>query len=145
MARRSESLALELGRPLFEERAESFFGVRHREEAVLQLPLEGEALVHRHLRPFRHGPLDEPDCPAGMLRIGEPFREGHRLVPELRPREHAVEQAPVEGVFRGDHAPRRHEVDRSTLPADPGTSLDAYASKRDTEGDLRYSDPPSAI
>src|SRR3989475_1735095 len=141
----SGSLALELGCELFEERAESFFGVHHREQAVLQLPLEGEALVHRHLRPFRHGPFNEPDRPAGMLRIGEPFRESHRLVPELRPREHAIEQAPVEGVFRGDHAPRRHEVDRSTLPDEPWEALRAPGSRQDTEGDLRQSDPPGAV
>src|SRR3989440_9536504 len=80
-----------------------------------------------------------------MLRIGEPFRESHRLVPELRPREHAIEQAPVEGVFRGDHAPRRHEVDRSTLPDEPWEALRAPGSRQDTEGDLRQSDPPGAV
>src|SRR6266705_6907556 len=132
MARRSESLALELGCALFEERAESFFGVRHREEAILQFPLEGEAFVHRHLRPFRHRPLDEPDRPAGMLRISEPLREGHRLVPELRPRTPAVEQAPVEGFFRGDHAPCRHQVDRSTLPNESWEALRAPGSGPDT-------------
>src|SRR2546428_11731577 len=93
----SGSLALELGRPLFEERAESFFGVRHREQAVLQLPLEGEALVHRHLRTFRHGPFGEPDRPAGMMRIGEPLREGPRLIPELPPPEHAGGSDPIRG------------------------------------------------
>src|SRR3989442_14289439 len=102
MARRSESFALELGRSLFEERAESFFGVRHREQAVLQLPLEGQALVHGHLRPFRHGPFDYPDRPGRMLRRGETFRASHRLVPELRPRDAAIEKAPVEGRVCGD-------------------------------------------
>src|SRR5207249_601711 len=58
MARRSESLALELGRPLFEERAESFFGVRHREEAVLQLPLEGEAPRGTSGNPTRQAPSE---------------------------------------------------------------------------------------
>src|SRR5919197_5261370 len=84
-------LALEFRRSLFEERLESFLGVRHREQSVLQLPFEGQALVHGHFDPFRHGPLDEADRAPGVLRIREPLCEGHRLFPELRPREDAVE------------------------------------------------------
>src|SRR5207249_3948769 len=59
--------------------------------------------------------------------------------------EHAVEQAPVEGVFRGDHAPRRHEVDGAALPDEPGEPLRAPSSRQYTEGDLRQSDSPGAI
>src|SRR6266508_8819 len=62
------SLPLERRFPLLEERAESLFRVGHREQPVLQLPLECEAFVHRHLEALRHGSFDESDGPRRVLR-----------------------------------------------------------------------------
>src|SRR5688572_27078045 len=98
MAGDERSLSLELRSALFQEGPESLLRIGHGEEPVLQLPFEGETLVERHLRPLRHGSLDESHRSSGMLRVREALREGHRLVPELRPWEDAVEQAPFEGV-----------------------------------------------
>src|SRR3989475_1390348 len=145
MARGPESLALELRRTLLEERAESFLRVRHREQAILQLAFEGKAFVHRHLGPLRHGSLDETDRPPRVLRVGETGRERHRLLPELRFREDAVEQTPVEGLLRGDHAPRRHEVDRAALSDEPWKALGASGPREDAERDLRQAHPPGAV
>src|SRR5438093_3551682 len=85
------SLPLKCRLALLQERAKAFFRIGHREEAVLQLPFESQALVHRHLGPFRHGPFDESDRPSRVLGIREAFREGHRLLPEFRPRKDPVE------------------------------------------------------
>src|SRR3989442_1186638 len=119
------SLPLEGRLSLLEECAEALLRIGHREEAILQFAFEGEALVHRHLEAFRDGPLDEANRASGVLRIRQAFCEGHRLVPELRPREDAVEQAPLERFLRGDHAARRHQVDRAALPDEPRQPLRA--------------------
>src|SRR2546422_499177 len=119
------SLPLEGRLSLLEECAEALLRIGHREEAILQLAFEGEALVHRHLEAFRDGPLDEANRASGVLRIRQAFCEGHRLVPELRPREDAVEQAPLERFLRGDHAARRHQVDCAALPDQPASSFEA--------------------
>src|SRR5207245_10167852 len=55
------SLPLKCRLALLQERAKAFFRIGHGEEAVLQLPFESQAFVHRHLGPFRHGPFDESD------------------------------------------------------------------------------------
>src|SRR5256884_9834040 len=145
MARGPESLALELRRTLLEERAESFLRVRHREQAILQLTFEGKAFVHRHLGPLGHGSLDETDGPPGVLRVGETGRERHRLLPELRFREDAVEQTPVEGLLRGDHAPRRHQVDRAALSDEPWKALGASGPREDAERNFWQAQPPGAV
>src|SRR2546422_11346606 len=80
------SLPLEGWLSLLEERPEALLRIGHRKEAVLQLAFEGEAFVHRHLEAFRDRPLDETGRASGVLRIRPTFREGHRLLPEPRPR-----------------------------------------------------------
>src|SRR2546429_9171157 len=81
------SLPLEGRLSFLEERAEALLRIGHREEAILQFAFEGEAFVHRHLESFRDRPLDETDRTSGVPRICQAFCKGHRLVPELRPRE----------------------------------------------------------
>src|SRR5436190_639968 len=98
----------------------SVMSVVDREQSVLEFAFQCEALVERHLRPFGHGPFDESDRAAGVLRVAQTLREGHRLLPEFRPRKNAVEEAPIEGLLRGDHAAGRHEVDRAALPNEAG-------------------------
>ena len=80
-----------------------------------------------------------------MLRIRQGLREGHRLLPEFRPREDAVEEAPFEGVLRRDHAPGRHEVDCAALADEAGEPLGPAGSRQDAEGDLWQADPPCAV
>src|SRR5438128_11735350 len=109
------SLALEHWLAFLEERPEPFLRIGHREEAVLQFPLEGKPFVHRHLESFHDGSLDEADCARGVLRIRQALRERPRLVPELRAREYAVQEAPVPRLFRGDHPTRRHHIARPAL------------------------------
>src|SRR5436309_16047843 len=90
------SLPLKCRLALLQELAKAFFRIGHGEEAVLPLPFESQAFVHRHLGPFLHGPFDESDRASGLLGIRESFREGHTLLPEFRPQKDPVEQATIE-------------------------------------------------
>src|SRR2546425_7727004 len=139
------SLALEHGLAFLEERPEPFLRIGHREEAVLQFPLEGKTLVHRHLESFRDGSLDEADCPGGMLRIREALRERHRLVPELRAGGYAVQEAPVERLFRRQHPTGRHQIDRAALADEAREALRAAGPGEDAQGDFRQPDSPRAV
>src|SRR5207245_11542983 len=143
--RSRSSLPLEGWLSLLEERAEALLRIGHREEAILQLAFEGEAFVHRHLESFRDRPLDETDRASGVLRIRQAFRKGHRLVPELRPREDAVEQAPLERFLRGDHAPCRHQVDPAALPDEPRQPLRTAGPAEYAQRALRPTDSPRPV
>src|SRR5437867_10017396 len=139
------SLPLEGWLSLLEERAEALLRIGHREEAILQLAFEGEAFVHRHLEAFRDRPLDEADRASGVPRIRQAFRKGHRLLPELRPREDAVEQAPLERFLRSDHAACRHQVDRAALPDEPRQPLRPAGTGEYAQRDLRQTDSPRPV
>src|SRR2546428_1714778 len=130
------SLPLEDRLPLLKERAEAFLRVRHREQAVLQLPLEGEALLDRHLHPLDDGALDQAHRAARMVRIREPLRVRHRLVHEGVRVPHAVHEAPLERLVRCEGAAGRHEIDRPRLPDEPREPLRAARPWKDAEGDL---------
>src|SRR5439155_25983321 len=136
------SLPLEGWLSLLKERAEALLRIGHREEAILQLAFEGEAFVHRHLEALRDRPLDEADRASGVLRICQAFRKGHRLLPELRPREDAVEQAPVERFLRSDRAACRHQVDRAALPDEPRQPLSPAGPGEYGRRDLRPTESP---
>src|SRR5712692_1477325 len=143
--RSRRSLALENGFAFLEEGAETLLRIGHREEAILQFAFEREAFVHRHLGPFRHGPFDESHRARGVLRIRQALRKGHRLLPELRSREDAVEEAPVERFFRGEHAPGRHEVDGPALPDQPRETLRPSGPGQDAERHFGQTNPPGAV
>src|SRR5213593_4654762 len=96
LARGAVSLPLEDGLSLLEEGAEAFLRVRHREQAVLQLPLEGEALLDRHLHPLDDGPLDQAHRAARVVRVRQVLRVPHRLVHERARVPHAVHETPLE-------------------------------------------------
>src|SRR6266568_3523876 len=137
------SLSLERRLAFLQESTKSLFRVRHREESVLQLPLQRETLVHRHLDSLGHRSLDEADRARRVLRIREAFRERHRLLPELLPWEYAVQEAPVERLFRREHPSGRHEVDRAALPDEAGRPIrhaPSEATRRSV--DIAISRPP---
>src|SRR3989442_676798 len=89
-----------------------------------------------------HKRSGRPMCPRRVLRICQPLRERHRLVPELLAREDAVQEAPFERLLRGQHAARGHEVDRTALADQPREPLRAAGARQDAERDLREADPP---
>src|SRR2546426_392574 len=140
-----KSLALEHGLAFLEERAEPFLRIGHREEAVLQFPLEGKPFVHRHLESFHDGSLDEADCARGVLRIRQALRERHRVVPELGAREYAVQQAPLQRLFRGEHPTGRHQIDPPALADETRQALRAAGPGEDAQSDFRQPDSPRAI
>ena len=80
-----------------------------------------------------------------MLRIRQAFRKGHRLLPELRAREDAVEQAPLERFLRSDHAACRHQVDRAALANEPRQPLRTAGAREYAQCDLRQTDSPRPV
>src|SRR2546428_2591115 len=132
------SLALEHGLAFLEERPEPFLRIGHREEAVLQFPLEGKPFVHRHLESLPHGSLDEADCARGVLRIRQAPPGRHRLVPELRPPGYAGPETPIQRLFRGEHPNRRHLIDRADLADETRQALRAAGPGADAQRDFRH-------
>src|SRR2546428_153025 len=132
------SLALEHGLAFLEERPEPFLRIGHREEAVLQFPLEGKPFVHRHLESFHDGSLDEADCARGVLRIRQAPPGRHRLVPELRPPGYAGPETPIQRLFRGEHPNRRHLIDRADLADETRQALRAAGPGADAQRDFRH-------
>src|SRR2546422_3575977 len=110
------SLPLEDRLALLEERLEPLLRVRHREQTVLEFPLEGEALLDRHLHPLDDGPLDQAHGAARVLRVREPLRVLHHFVHEDVRVPNAVHEPPLERLVRREGPARHHHVDRLRFP-----------------------------
>src|SRR5687767_2105193 len=106
------SLPLEHGLPLLDVGRDAFLRVLALEEEVLQLALEREAGLERHLHAGDDGALDLPDGERGLVRQGELVRVEHDAVPPIFLRQHRVHEVHLLRFLEREGAAGDHQLDR---------------------------------
>src|SRR2546428_13601069 len=106
------SPALELRDPLLDVRRDAFLRVVALEQLLLQLALERQPALERHLGPGLHGALDQAHRLGGLVGRAELLRVQDYLLPE-----------PVGGEDFGDEADLPRPVAPESLALGPPLAL----------------------
>src|SRR5882724_1736680 len=131
---------LELRGALGDVGVEPFLGVRALEQLLLQLALDGETALERHLGAGLHGALDPADRLRGPVGRAELLGVLVDLAHEVVAVQNLVDDADLLGLLEGDEAAGDHEVDGQVLAHPAGQALGAAGAGEDAQVDLGQAD-----
>src|SRR5829696_1950078 len=139
------SIAPELGLALADVGFEPLAGVRALEELLLELALDGEAALERHLGAGLHGPLDPADRLGCLVRRAELAGVLVDLPGEVVALEDVVDDADPLRLLEVDQAAGDHQLDRRALADAAGEALGAAGAGEHAEVDLGQADLAGAL
>src|SRR2546422_11733001 len=106
----------------------------------LQLALDRQAGLERHLGARLHRALDQAYGLGRLVWRAELLGVEHDLVPELLGRQDLVDQADLLRTIKGEEFALHHQLDRERFAHDAGETLGAAGARKHTEVDLREPD-----
>src|SRR5437773_3354495 len=134
------SLAPELRHALLLVRGDALLGILALEQLLLQLALDRQATLERHLGARLHRTLDQPHGFRGLVRRTELFRVQQHLLPVVLRGQHLVDQAELLRPVEREQLALDHQLDRQRLADDAGEPLRAPRAGQHAEVDLGEAD-----
>src|SRR5438552_857984 len=134
------SLAPELRHPLLLVRGDALLGILALEQLLLQLALDRQAALERHLGARLHRALDQPHGLGGFVRRAELLRVQQHLLPVVLRGQHLVDQAELLRPVEREQLAFDHQLDRQRLADDAGEPLRAPRAGQHAEVDLGEAD-----
>src|SRR5262245_11905347 len=125
--------------------AQALLRVLRLEQPLLQLALERQRVLERHLGPGDDAALDEADRLARLVRRAEPPGVLEDLLPEAVRLEDVRHQAEGESLLERERAPGRHQLERPRPAEQPRQTLRAARAGEDAQRDLRQADRPGPL
>src|SRR5947207_9858756 len=121
------SLAPELRHPLLLVRGDALLGILALEQLLLQLALDRQAALERHLGARLHRALDQPHRLGRLVWRTELLGVQQHLLPVLLRGEHFVHQPDLLGAVEREQLALHHPLDRQCLTYDPREPMPAAA------------------